>query len=152
MKKTVLIMVAALALVACKSNDKKAAPVETTSKEEIQKAVTDSTQFTTLQWLDSTTQQLGDLTKDKEVEITWRFKNAGDKILIIENVSAQCGCTIPEKPQQPFAPGEEGVIKAKFNGSGTAGQPVSKQVYVIANTNPSKNHTLVFSGKISDKK
>lgn len=149
MKKTVLIALALISLAACKEMDKKGAPVEKMSKEEIEKAVTDTTNFTTLTWIDSTTQPLGKLKQGKEIEITWRFKNTGDKNLIIENVTASCGCTIPEKPEQPFAPGQEGVIKAKFNGSGSGS--ITKQVHVIANTKPAKEHTLTFTGEVSEK-
>jgi Protein of unknown function (DUF1573) len=149
MKKTVLIILAALSLAACKEMDKKVAPVEKMTKEEIEKAVTDTTNFTSITWLDSTTQSLGKLKKDQEIEITWRFKNSGDKNLIIENVTASCGCTIPEKPEQPFAPGQEGVIKAKFNGSGSG--TITKQVHVIANTKPMKDQTLTFTGVVSEK-
>ncbi len=148
MKKTALIALAVLSLAACKEMDKKA-PVETMTKEQIEKAVTDTTNFTTLTWVDSTTQALGNLKKDKEIEITWRFRNTGDKNLIIENVTASCGCTIPEKPEQPFAPGQEGIIKAKFNGSGSGS--ITKQVHVIANTKPVKEHTLTFTGVVSEK-
>ena len=100
---------------------------------------------TRIQWIDPVVKEMGTLKKDKSVEITYRFKNVGDKPLVIENVTAQCGCTIPEKPQQPFAPGEEGVIKATFNGVGHG--MISKQVYVTTNTNP-KSHTLTFNGEI----
>lgn len=106
----------------------------------------DTTNFTRIEWLDSVDQQLGKLVSGKEVYITWKFKNAGDKPLIIEGVSASCGCTIPEKPEKPLLPGEEGIIKATFNGSGTG--VIAKQVHVTANTNPTKNHTLSFSGTI----
>lgn len=149
MKKTALIALALISLAACKEMDKKAAPVETMTKEEIAKAVSDTTNFTSITWLDSTTQSLGKLKKDKEIEITWRFKNTGDKNLIIENVTAECGCTIPEKPQQPFAPGEEGVIKAKFNGSGSG--TITKRVHLLANTKQIKDHTLTFTGEVSEK-
>lgn len=148
MKKTAFIVLAILSLAACKEMDKKVAPVEQMTKEEIQKAVTDTANFTMITWLDSTTQSLGQLKKSKEIEITWRFKNTGDKNLIIENVTASCGCTIPEKPQQPFAPGEEGVIKAKFNGSGSGS--ITKEVHVIANTKPMKDQTLRFTGIVSE--
>ena len=149
MKKTLFAFVILACLIACKSNDKKTdAPPLT--QEEKNKAVNDSANFTTIQWVDSTTLSLGKLKKDREVEVTFRFKNSGDKNLIIENVSAGCGCTIPEKPEQPFAPGQEGVIKAKFNGSGHG--PISKTVTVIANTNPQKEHILTFTGEIEEKK
>ena len=148
MKKTALIILATLSISACKEMDKKVAPVEQMTKDEIQKAVTDTTNFTTITWLDSTTQSLGKLKKRKEIEITWRFKNTGDKNLIIENVTAECGCTIPEKPEQPFAPGQEGVIKAKYNGSGSG--MITKKVHVLANTKNIKDHTLTFSGEVSE--
>lgn len=138
-------MVIAASLIACKNSDKKAVE-KTLTQEEKEKASSDTANFTTIQWLDSTTTNLGKLTKDKSIEITYRFKNTGTKNLIIESVSAQCGCTIPEKPEKPFAPGEEGVIKAKFNGSGKG--TISKQIYVMANTNPQKDHTLTFTGEI----
>lgn len=110
----------------------------------------DTTQFTQLTWLATTDQSLGKLTAGKEIKIKWRFKNTGTKPLIIEGVTASCGCTIPEKPEKPLLPGEEGIIKAKYNGSGSG--YIVKQVHVVANTNPSKNHTLSFSGEIPAQK
>ena len=146
MKKTALILLATLLLAACKNTDKNA--TGTLSEADKQKALTDSTQFTTIQWLDSTTQNLGKLVKDQSIEISFRFKNAGNKVLLIESVSAQCGCTIPEKPEKPIAPGEEGTIRAKYNGSGHG--VISKQIYVRANTNPARDHTLTFTGEIQE--
>lgn len=150
MKQLLFVLVAALSVAACKNIDEKNTPVVTMTKEEMEKAKTDPANFTTIQWLDSTTLNLGKLTKDKEIEITWRFKNTGDKNLIIESASASCGCTVPEVPKEPFAPGQEGVIKAKFNGSGSG--TITKQVHVVANTTPAKDHTLTFTGEITEKK
>ena len=109
-------------------------------------APADEGNATTIEWVDPVVKDLGNLKANQEVELTWKFRNTGDKPLVIEAVTAQCGCTIPEKPQQPFAPREEGVIKAKFDGKGSG--TVSKQVYVVANTKGGKNHTLTFSGNI----
>lgn len=150
MKQTLIILAAIISLAACKSTDKKVTPAGSMTKEDIEKAKNDSANFTSIQWLDSTTKNLGQLKKGQEIEISYRFKNSGDKNLVIEDVTAQCGCTIPEKPTQAFGPGEEGVIKAKFNGSGSG--IISKQVYVKANTNPAKDHTLTFTGEIIEPK
>jgi hypothetical protein len=150
MKQTLIILAAMLSLAACKSTDKKVVPAGNLTKEQMDKAKNDSANFTSIEWIDSTTRNLGKLKKDETVEVTFRFKNSGDKNLVIEDVTAQCGCTIPEKPTQAYGPGEEGVIKAKFNGSGSG--IISKQVYVKANTNPSKDHTLTFTGEIVEKK
>ena len=148
MKRVLIVLIIAISIMACKNSDKKTDPAVLTAEEK-EKAIKDSSSFTTIQWLDSTFKDLGQLKKDQTVEITYRFKNIGDKNLVIDNVSAQCGCTIPEKPERAFAPGEEGVIKAKYNGSGQ-GQ-IRKEIYVTANTSPSGSHTLAFGGEIINK-
>jgi hypothetical protein len=149
MKKAAIIFLFAAILVSCKSTDKKVGGQSATlTEEEKQKALTDSTNFTSIEWLDPIVQDLGKLVKEQSIEISFRFKNSGSKVLLIESVSAQCGCTIPEKPEKPIAPGEEGVIKAKYNGSGHG--TISKQIYVKANTSPAKDHTLTFTGEIQE--
>jgi hypothetical protein len=70
--------------------------------------------------------------------------------LVIANVVASCGCTVPEKPEQPFAPGEEGVIKAKFDSNGRKGEN-RKQITVEANTSPVNIHDLEFRVEVADK-
>lgn len=77
----------------------------------------------------------GTLTAGQEVEHTFKFKNTGDFPLIINNVSASCGCTIPEWPREPIGPGEEGAILVHFNSKGKEG-PQFKTVTIFANTNP----------------
>ena len=54
-------------------------------------------------------------------------------MLIIKNVTASCGCTIPEKPEEPIAPGNTGKIKATFDSRGRAGMN-QKVITVVANT------------------
>ena len=117
MKRFVVILIAGLSLYACKTDDKKTT-VGGISREEGQKALKDSANFTSIEWLDSTFKDLGQIKEGKQVEVSFRFKNSGTKNLVITDVTASCGCTIPEKPEKPFAPGEEGMIKAKFNSSG----------------------------------
>lgn len=150
MKKVLLIPVIALSIIACKSGDKKAADTGVV-KDSLTNGTTtdvpvvtppDTANFTSIQWLDSTYLDLGEKKEGKEIAISFRFKNTGTKNLVIESVTAQCGCTIPEKPEQPFAPGEEGVIKAKYNGSGH--DETRKQVYVKANIKPDGADTLTF--------
>jgi hypothetical protein len=151
MRPVIVILLMAIGFMACKSNDKKITDKDvikdSTGKGMLETGTDkvtarDTTNNTTIQWLDSTYLDLGTKKEGQEVPVSFRFKNTGTKSLIIENVSAQCGCTIPEKPEQPFAPGEEGVIKATFNGKGEG--EVRKDVYVTANTNPTVMHTLTF--------
>ena len=92
----------------------------------------------------------GKIEEGKTLDVSFRFKNVGDKPLVISNVSASCGCTIPETPKKPYAPGETGVIKASFNSSGKVGSN-SKQVNVFANLDPAMT-TLVFHVEVKAKK
>lgn len=146
MKKIFFGLLTATILVACNTNDKQATEVTAKDSAIVANAMADSTNYTTIEWLDSTYIDLGKHPEGKSVELTFRFRNSGNKNLVIQNVTAQCGCTIPEKPEKPYAPGEEGVIKAMFNGSGHG--DIRKEVYVTANTSPNPAHTLTFHAEL----
>jgi hypothetical protein len=55
------------------------------------------------------------------------FTNQDSKPLVLNNVSAACGCTVPEWPREPIAPGGKGEIKVKYNTSllGTFNKPIT---------------------------
>jgi hypothetical protein len=148
MKKLLFVLTAItlVLLVACRTADKK--PDNTLSAEEKTKMANDSANFTSIEWLDSTNTDLGKVKEGAIVEVSYRFKNSGNKTLIIEDVSAGCGCTVPEKPEKPIAPGEEGVIRAKFDSKGRAGTN-NKYVTVTANTSPSKQQILQFTVNVT---
>ena len=77
----------------------------------------------------------GNIKQGQVVTHTFDFKNTGDAPLIIENASASCGCTVPEYPKEPIAPGQSGKIKVRFDSQGKQGQQ-NKTVNVRANTQP----------------
>ena len=107
----------------------------------------DSANYTSIQWIDSIQQNLGKINEGQTPEISWRFKNVGDKPLVIMNAQGTCGCTVAEKPEQPVAPGEEGVIKAKFSSEGRLGFQ-EKQVIVTTNTKGNTAHYLNFKVEV----
>lgn len=155
MRKTLIALIAGLAIMACNTSDKKTDDQkrredfvkDSTASAEKMKVMNDTANFTSLQWLDSTSLNLGKVKEGKQVEVSYRFKNTGDKPLVIVNVTASCGCTVPEKPEQPIAPGQEGVIKAKFDSQGRKGVN-DKHISVDANTKPSRSHTLSFQVEV----
>ena len=149
MKKAFFILAACISLVACQTNDKKATGPEI-PKEERDKALKDSANFTSIQWLDSTYKDMGKIKEGQQVEVAFRFKNIGTKNLVIDDVTASCGCTVPEKPEQAFAPGQEGVIKAKFDSKDRPVGEARKEVYVTANTKPETLQTLTFRVEITN--
>jgi hypothetical protein len=81
----------------------------------------------------------GTITDGEVVEHTFRFTNTGTNDLIISNASASCGCTIPEWPKEPIAPGEKGEIKVEFNSNGK--RHGNKRYYHTCKYKSGENHT-----------
>ncbi len=89
---------------------------------------------TTVQMIDSV-YNFGKITDGEKVEFSFRFKNTGNKPLIVSNATASCGCTVPEKPEEPIKPGETGFIKVVFDSKGRVGD-AHKEVTVTSNAYP----------------
>lgn len=64
----------------------------------------------------------GDITQGDKVEHTFELTNTGSAPLIISNVAATCGCTVPSWPKEPIAPGKTSEIKVSFNSAGKMGK------------------------------
>jgi Protein of unknown function (DUF1573) len=103
---------------------------------------TDSSSLTTIQWIDSV-KNLGRITEGQKLQISFRFKNTGNKPLIIESVRPGCGCTVADYPKEPIAPGGEAEITGSFDSQGRESLQ-RKEIAVTANTKGSPHHTLVF--------
>lgn len=123
MKKILFFSIAVLA-VSCHSLDQKMGANG-------QPIVRDSTQ---VQLLD-TAYDFGKATEGDKVDFSFRFKNVGNKPLIIQNATASCGCTKPSWPQEPIPPGGTAAIKAEFNTEGRLG-PAFKVIRVVSNASP----------------
>ncbi|AZQ58779.1 DUF1573 domain-containing protein [Maribacter sp. MJ134] len=65
-------------------------------------------------------------------ETAFKFTNTGNAPLIITDAKSSCGCTVPNPPKEPIAPGESSELLVKFNGSGQ--NQVTKTITVTANT------------------
>ena len=84
----------------------------------------------------------GKITQGDVVETIFTFKNTGKDDLIITNATSTCGCTIPEWPKQPIAPGAEESIKVKFNSSGKSNK-VTKTITLTTNTANGKESVVI---------
>lgn len=74
------------------------------------------------------------------VETSFNVTNTGKSPLVITRVQPSCGCTAPDWPKDAIAPGETGVVKAKFN---TSGKP-NKQVKTLTlYTNTAKGREVL---------
>jgi hypothetical protein len=142
MKQLYTVLLVAATMVACNQNDKSATAAE--NSEAQPNALADTTKYTDIQWIDSTFQDLGKVKLGQVVEISWRFKNVGNKPLIIQSVRPGCGCTVADKPEAPLAPGETGTIKGKFDSKNQSEGEHRKVISVDANTKGTTYHQLNF--------
>lgn len=105
------------------------------------------TDSTTVQMIDSV-YNFGKITDGAMVEYSYRFRNTGKRPLIVSSAVASCGCTVPEKPEEPIKPGETGFLKVVFNSKGRVG-PVHKDITVTSNAYP-KFPVLQLTGEVEN--
>lgn len=90
----------------------------------------------------------GTITEGEKVTKVFEFTNTGKSDLVISNVTASCGCTVPSNwPKTPVAPGEGGKIEVTFNSEGKPGQQV-KQITILANTSPAST-VVAIAGEVN---
>jgi hypothetical protein len=144
MRITVIILLALLVAAGCK--DKPDTGKSVNPLIPVQK---DTAQFTTIEWIDSV-QNYGQIEEGQKLEVIFKFRNAGDKPLVIYMIKPSCGCTLVDQPEKPIAPGEIGEIKGAFNSEGKSGTQ-HKTIFVDANTKGSTGHNLVFNVEVLKK-
>ena len=103
---------------------------------------------TTVQVIDSM-YDFGKVNEGELVQYNFRFRNTGKNPLVIQNVSASCGCTVPEKPEKPIQPGEIGFIKVTFNSTRRPGE-VNKAISITSNADP-EFYELYLKGTVIGK-
>ncbi len=88
-----------------------------------------------IEFAEKTPHDFGQITEGDTVEHLYSFKNTGELPLLINNITASCGCTTPDWPRQPVAPGETSTVRVRFNSRNKVGEQ-RKTVTVYANTQP----------------
>ena len=79
----------------------------------------------------------GVMDEGDEVTYNFEFTNTGAEPLILDKCKGSCGCTVPQCPKKPIAPGATGTIEVKFNSKGKKNKQ-TKKVTVTANTDPAQ--------------
>jgi len=80
-----------------------------------------------------TVHDFGAMHEDEVVQYEFAFTNTGKSPLIITSAAGSCGCTIPDYPHDPVAPGQSSVMKVSFNSAGKSGHQ-EKTVAIHTNT------------------
>ena len=120
------------------------------SNEDLQKkAEKDSSNYTTVQWLD-TIVSIGTINMGEKAQVKFRCKNTGTKPLIITNAKPGCGCTVADYTKEPIAPGGEGWVTGAFDSKKIhSGGDIHKTIIVSTNTFNGTEKFLVFTGTVN---
>jgi Protein of unknown function (DUF1573) len=165
--KLILVVIAALALTACKDRDaeKKIAALEArlnqmegkntpaanpnpTASKPVEAEVKPEGPLPILLF-EEMEYDFGNIKEGDKVTHVYKFKNTGEVPLIIQDAKPSCGCTAPDWTKTPIPPGEEGFVKAEFDSNGKPGAQ-NKTITVTANTWP-KTSQLRFKAMVAAK-
>lgn len=105
-------------------------------------------QNSTTMVFDKDVHDFGSVKEGEKVTYKFKFKNTGDKPLTIFDAKGSCGCTVPEYPKEPIAPGKSGEIKVEFNSKGKKGSE-TKYVTLTANTTPGDTRLTIKANVIA---
>ena len=97
---------------------------------------------------DKMSHDYGNIEQGSDGSCEFNFTNKGKVPLILNNVHASCGCTIPEWPKEPIEPGKKGVIKVKYN-TNIVGS-FSKSITVYSNAKNAQV-VLLIRGNVTTK-
>lgn len=79
----------------------------------------------------------GTIPNDRPAVHDFEFTNDGSGNLVIIDATAECGCTRPEFPEKPVAPGKKSKVKVSYNPIGRPGS-FEKTVTIKTNGSPKK--------------
>ncbi|MFT4094072.1 MAG: DUF1573 domain-containing protein [Niabella sp.] len=92
---------------------------------------------------------IGKIPQGEPYTFYMEFTNQTKKPLVVKSVMAGCGCTVPEKPNEPVMPGKTGKIKVSYSAPSVG--PVNKdvEIYLAGYGEPK---TVYFTGEVLAKK
>jgi hypothetical protein len=88
----------------------------------------------------------GNIKYDGDPNCSFEFTNTGNEPLIISNAKGSCGCTVPEWPKEPIAPGAKGVIKVKYDTKRSG--PINKSVTISSNAVNEPEKVVRIKGEV----
>ena len=88
----------------------------------------------------------GTLQKGGDGTCEFVYTNQGNEPLILSNVKASCGCTVPTWTKEPIMPGQTGSITVRYNTNNVGA--FTKTITVTSNAVNSPRLTLKIRGKV----
>ncbi len=75
---------------------------------------------------------LGAVREGEKVVSWFDYTNQGNGQLVINDIKAGCGCTVPKWDKKPLAPGDSGSVKVIFDSNGKKGM---QQISITVSSN-----------------
>ena len=88
------------------------------------------------------TYDFGEIQEGADASVDFVFKNSGTEKLILTDVKASCGCTVPSWSKEPVMPGETGKVTAKYNTQGRPGA-FNKAITITSNANEETKRVFI---------
>ena len=88
----------------------------------------------------------GSIVQGEVVTHTFRFRNAGNDVLIIKDLIPDCGCTQPKIDKKVLEPGEEGSVEVIFDSKGWYGSQY-KSVAIRSNS-PIRDKSVTIKANV----
>ena len=89
----------------------------------------------------------GELQEGPKVNTDFIFTNIGTEPLILSNVKASCGCTVPSWPKEPVMPGESSNISVTYNTANRSGN-FNKAITITSNAADGPSKVIYIKGKV----
>ncbi len=98
---------------------------------------------------DSLVNDLGTLSEGEHLVAWFEYTNRGTAPLVIQDIKAGCGCTVPRWDNAPLAPGSSGSIRVVFNSSGKRG---AQNIRITVRSNAENDREeLYLKAKVENK-
>lgn len=144
---SILLIIAIFSFTSCKDNA--ASKVNQANLVKAQKRDVKIDRDIPIMTFDKREFDFGTINENDIVETVFSFENTGRTALVITKATATCGCTIPEWPKEPIAPGAKGVIKVIFNSKGKKNR--QKKTITLSTNTRDGQELLVIRAQVTPK-
>lgn len=133
------------------ANDENEKELESSLKDTKQEEQERLANFTEIS-MDKVLHDFGTIEADKDYNTYFEITNTGKKNLMIYDVKASCGCTVPTWNKNPISPGKKDKILVTFHPKPEQLGEMVKTITVLTNSDPGVEVLQIKSNVIPKKK
>lgn len=96
------------------------------------------------------THDFGTIPEGPDAVCEFEVRNTGTEPLIINSVTAGCGCTVPTYSKEPVLPGNSILIKVTYHTNGRPGA-FTKSINISSNSSTGESKIIYIKGTVQNK-